>query len=134
MKVHDEALWQQQCAELETTEEGRDFRKFLVAWVDEAESLIADGLDTQMCNGLPGNPVTPADALRRALPIVEGKQTRVAIYFLGQMLCVIMMNWEHAEKLAEDLTEIELRLVEDVLSMKIDDLNSQAQEQDVDVE
>lgn len=133
MKVIDEAHWQERCAQLETTEEGKEFRRFLIDWVEEAEAMIDDGHDTQLCNGLPANPVKPDLAIRRALTSVEARHTvRVSTHFLGQMLCVIFLHWQHAEELAEGMTPIELRLVEDSLAIKVAQQEAEAGDDDDD--
>lgn len=118
MKVVDEAQWQERCALLETTEEGKEFRKFLLAWMDEAERLVEWTY-------------SPAEAQRRAFVKTEQQlSTRVSTHFLGQMLCVVAEHWDYGEQMMEGLTPIEVRLVEDSLALKIAELEEQAQQKE----
>lgn len=114
MKVRDESLWAQQKAELQADRTGQDFLDFIETWVEQAESLHAEGIGDW------------ATALRYALPYADQEHGRVSVHFAGQMMVVIGTHWEHGEQMIESLTPIELRLVQDMLALKCAELEVQA--------
>ena len=128
MRVRDEAVWQQQCAELEADEIGRDFRRFVEVWVEEAERYYDDQggfWDATISD--------PAYALREALAVADEKMGRVSVHFLGQMLVVVATHWIHGDEMMANLTPIEMRLVQDMLALKVAELKQEAgQEEGVD--
>jgi hypothetical protein len=67
------------------------------------------------------------DALRISLATVEDSQERKTIWIIGQSLVLICMHWVHGTSVAQDLTEFEARLVEDITAMKIAQLQAQAE-------
>lgn len=115
MKVHDEALWAQQKAELQADATGRDFLKFIETWTARAEELHGEGI---------GSWIT---ALRHGLDRADQVHGRVSAHFLGQMLVVIATHWEHGEEAAADFSSIELRLVQDMLALKFAELQETAE-------
>jgi len=119
MKVRDEALWQEQCAELEADEVGREFRMYLLTWIDEAESIVESGAG-------------PAEAVRRALARAEDDLGPVTTMMLGQMLGVAVIHWVHGEAMYQQLSPIEQRLVQDCLALKVLQLQAEAQQGDTD--
>ena len=117
MKVRDEALWQQQRAELQEDQIGKDFLSFIETWVELADTLIKENTS-----------IAPISALRTTLCDADKEHGRVTSMFLGQMLVVIATHWEHGERAIEELTSIELRLVQDMLALKFSELEKQAEE------
>lgn len=115
MKVVDDSLWQEMASGLKSDSIGEAFHDFIVEWCDRAEALLEQGWDT------------PLDALRISLATVEESQERKAILIVGQCLVVICMHWIHGTSVAQDLTEFEARLVEDITAMKIAQLQSEAE-------
>lgn len=113
MKVRDQPLWAQQCAELASDETSQDFLDFIVTWVDQAEKLLGEDIGG------------PATALRHALDHADQTHGRVSVHFLGQMLVVIATHWEHGQEMAESLNPIELRLVQDMLALKYVELQQE---------
>lgn len=116
MKVVDESLWQELVGELKADSLGEIFYDFVVDWCDRAEALLEQGWDT------------PLDALRISLATVEDSSERKTIWFVGQCLVVICMHWFHGPMMAQDLNELEVRLIEDVTAAKIAQLQAQAEQ------
>lgn len=118
MKVRDEGLWQELVRELKDSEQGLDFYDFVTGWVERAEQIVLqDGEDAD-----------PADALRLTLADIEESSERKNIWVVGQGLVVICMHWFYGEEVAARLTEIEVRLVQDITAAKIAQLQAQAEE------
>jgi len=117
MRVADEELWLQQKAELTADDTGKAFLTFLEDWLGTADRA----LDLQ-----PDLP--PADAFRESLALVEGRQGRIACAFVGQMMVVAISHWVHGEVLAQNLTAVERRLMEDTVLLKLAELENQAAE------
>ena len=115
MIVKDDEQWRQQSADLlNDGDQGERFLAFLLDWCDRAESAMeTDDLDA-------------ADAMRFSLLLTENIHGRQTIGMVGQLLAVAVMHWTHADALTEGLTEIELRLVQDIVAVKIGQLQSQA--------
>lgn len=120
MIARDQELWEQQRSELQADQTGRDFLDFIETWVSQAEKLYEEDIGS------------PATALRHALDHVERTHGRIGVHFLGQMLVVITSHWEYGEEMAESLTPIELRLVQDTLALKYAELQTQEREFDDD--
>lgn len=118
MFVRDEDLWSQQCDELRADQTGRDFLDFIETWASQAEKLYEEDIGS------------PATALRRALDHAERTHGRISVHFLGQMLVVIASHWEYGEEMAESLTPIELRLVQDTLAIKYAELQAREKDQE----
>jgi hypothetical protein len=115
VKVIDESLWQELAGELKSDSIGEAFHDFVVEWCDRAEALLEQGW------------VSPLDALRISLAIVEDSHERKTIWIVGQALVLICMHWVHGTSIAQEFTEFEARLVEDVTAMKIAQLQEQAE-------
>lgn len=103
--------------DLKETEPGQSFYEFLTTWADNAEQVMAQS----------GEDSNPAEALRLTLPLVEDSLERKTIWILGQCLVVLCMHWKFGEEMSHGLTELEIRLVEDVTAMKIAQLEAQAE-------
>ena len=119
MIVRDEGLWSQQRAELQEDQTGRDFLDFIETWTARADELYAEDIGS------------PATAIRYSLDHADQAHGRVSAHYLGQMLVVIATHWEHGEEMADDLSPIEMRLVQDMLALKCAELQQQAQEDPV---
>jgi hypothetical protein len=118
MKVRDESLWHDLVKDLKQSEHGQDFFEFLTSWADSSEKIISQD----------GDAASVAEALRLTLALVEDSLERKTVWILGQCIVVLCMHWEHGEKLSEGLTELEIRLVEDVTAAKIAQLQAMAEE------
>jgi hypothetical protein len=116
MQVKDEALWHELVKELKSTEQGTVFYDFVTQWCERAEQLLAQKTVTD-----------PADALRITLGSTEENLERKNIWIVGQCLVVIIMHWLHGDDTANNLTEVEMRLVEDVTAAKIAQLQEMAE-------
>jgi hypothetical protein len=113
MKVEDESLWQQQVAALVRSDQGKDFLAFVEMWVNYAEGLMeADTSDTMAI-------ADPAVAIRFSLGVPEDKFGQKTIGEIGHMLVVVLGHWLYREELSNGLTEIEKRLVQDIVSVNI---------------
>lgn len=116
MKVRDQPLWAQQCAELAADQTAQDFLDFIVTWVEKAEQLLDEEIGSS------------ATALRHALQHADEVHGRVSVHFLGQMLVVIATHWEYGQEMVEQLNPIELRLVQDMLALKCAELQRNAED------
>lgn len=114
MKVVNEQRWSTTCSDLNASDEGRDFLSFFQAWFDAAEALTDEGVD-------------PAEAMRRGLETVEAQSGVLSVNWVGQMLCVSAMHWTHGKVMVEDLTNLEMRVMEEALVKKLDELNESAE-------
>jgi hypothetical protein len=118
MKCKDESEWEKQSAELEADGPiGQAFRQYLETWVNRAEDLMTRYEETDDL---------PVLCLRDALSFADERHGRISASFMGQMLVVLLTHWEHGEQMLADLTPIEMRLFEDVLAMKVLELQKQA--------
>jgi hypothetical protein len=117
VQVRDDTLWQQLVKELKESDHGQAFYDFVTGWCDLAEQIIDQDTDTD-----------PAEALRLTLASVEETLERKNIWILGQCLVVICMHWLYGEKTTVGLTEMELRLVEDITAAKIAQLQAMAEQ------
>ena len=116
INVRDKHLWSQQQAELQENQTGRDFLEFIATWTTQAEKLYTEDIGSV------------AQAIRYSLDHADQVHGRVSAHYLGQMLVVIATHWEHGEELAEGLSPIELRLVQDMLALKCAELDQAAEE------
>ena len=117
MQVKDEGLWQELVKELRESDHGIAFYDFVIGWVDRAEQIVLQD----------GDDADPADALRLSLADVEESIERKNIWIVGQALVVIVMHWVYGDEASEGLTEVEIRLVQDVTAAKIAQLQAQAE-------
>lgn len=115
MKVDNESLWQQQVSALVKTDKGKEFLDFTETWCDFAESAMGT-LD-----------LNSAEALRITLGVAENKFTvRKTIGEIGHFLVVILGHWQYREDLSNELSEIEKRLVQDIVSINVAMMQEQA--------
>jgi hypothetical protein len=128
MKVRDNEVWQQQRADLLTPSAqdpeckiGKLYLEFLEMWAEKAEFCLAE-------ENFEAN---PSQAVRLGLILTENHFGRQTIGTIGQMLCLLLMHWEHSKELDLGLTEIEKRLVQDITAIKIATMQQQAQHSDV---
>lgn len=117
MRVVDEQLWLQQEAELTVDDTGKAFLTFLEDWLGTADRAMDLQPD-----------LSPVDAFRESLALVEQRQGRIACSFVGQMLVVAVSHWVQGEALANNLSALERRMMEDTVLMKLAELESQAAE------
>lgn len=117
MLVKDESLWHELAKELKSTEHGVPFYDFVTQWCERAEQLLKQNAVTDA-----------ADALRLSLANTEENLERKNVWIVGQALVVICMHWLHGDDTATNLTEVEMRLVEDVTAAKIAQLQEMAEE------
>ena len=117
LKATDPAKWLANVEEFTQDETGKAFYEFIDAWTGEAERLLEDP-----------NRDHVADALREALATVEGQMGQIHTYFLGQMLLVIITYWDYSEELDGQLTPIEMKIVQEALIPKIEELQKQAEQ------
>ena len=114
MKVVHEERWATTCGGLNASEEGRDFLAFFQAWFDAAELLTDEVVD-------------PAEAMRKSLTATEEELGMLSTSWLGQQLCVASMHWVHGKDMVEDLTNLEMRVMEEALARKFEELNAEAE-------
>jgi len=113
--VRDAEVWSRRQAELQEDQTGRDFLDFIETWTARAEKLYAEDIGSA------------ATAIRQSLDHADQVHGRVSAHYLGQMLVVIATHWEHGEEMAESLSSIEMRLVQDMLALKCAELDQTAE-------
>ena len=119
LRTYSQSDWHVLASDLQSgSEEGKSFLDFIVGWCDRAEEKI-----------LRVN-LSPISALRSALTETEEfLGSRKNILIVGQALAVITMHWYYGgQDLTDGLTEVELRLVQDVLAVKIAQLEALAEQ------
>ena len=116
MQTQDEDLWQTQQAELMEDEIGKAFLTFVLDWTETAEQAME--VDDEL---------SPSSALRASLAVAEERHGRISASFLGQMLVVIISHWMFGHQVAADFTPIERRLMEDMLILKLRELQQSAE-------
>ncbi len=118
MQVVDESLWHQQASELQEDEVGKEFLGFLTEWLDTAEQAMKMDED-----------LSPIHAFRSTLAVVEESRGRVSANFIGQMMVVTISHWQHGQQLFSELSAIEKRMVEDMIILKIRELEESARQE-----
>lgn len=107
MLVRDLDAWQGQRAEIVGSGAvGEAFLAFLEDWAELAERKAMVESD-------------PARELNRTLAVIEATHGRTDFLMVGQMLGVLIQYWVHGVTLRDELSPIERRLVEDVITLKI---------------
>lgn len=126
MKVRDESEWQGRLAEFAADPNPLAplLRDFTIAWADHAESWLQSAHN----EGIYVDDITAIEALRATLPRAEGGQGRVTIGMIGATFTLLSMHWEHGSSLADQMTPIERRLLEDTVMLKLAQLQEQAEE------
>ena len=115
MRVKDEQAWWEQLVEFDADDHSRNFRDFLLAWVDAADVRIAGGRNSD-----------PRSALVAAFEDVELERGFLSVEWLAQMLLVIVQHWFSGDELWASLTVWERRLVEQTAAMKLAELQAVA--------
>lgn len=131
MRVVHEERWSQTESSLQSDEVGTKFLKFYRFWFDAAETMLDERqarADWEDDNRQPSTTValTPVEAMRRALMLAEEELGFITVDWVGQMLCVASMHWEHGKLMAEGMTPIEVRVMETSLAAKIAQLQEEA--------
>lgn len=124
MRVTDIDAYQSWCAEVSRSAMGERFREILEGWATEAESLVetADwGAD-------------PIDAIRRTLGVIEDRYGLITVEQLGQLLVTLIAYWQHGNALAEDLSPIEIRVVQEVTARSLMEMAAVAADEEEEVD
>lgn len=117
LKAKNPDVWEQQRAELFSDgETGQALLGFLERWAELTEGAL-DGA------------TSVADALGDQLVPVEAELGRIGTGFIGQILVLLCAHWRFGDDLANSLTTIELRLVQDTLALKLASLQDGADSQ-----
>lgn len=114
MKITDEAVWQQQCAELAATDKGQHLLDIVTLLYTEAEARL----------GVLGP--APVDAVRQSIDPVEDAYGRIPSGTLGQFLVLGATFWVHGAEMYSGLSTIERRLAEDCLAIQLATLAEEA--------
>ena len=122
MKVQDESLYQLQVEDLlnETTGAGKQFLKFFEFWVDSSEDVLLNHPDK-----------TPLAALRVSLPMVETRLGEVTLPALGSLLTLAIAHWARGDEVVAELSSIEMKLVTEVMALKLAEWQDSAQAGDI---
>lgn len=132
MRIADESEWQDllaQFAQDPNQQVAGGFRDFVVAWAEEAEVHIEVTREVTYSDfgDEVVNELSPIEALRRTLRVVEQRTSRWTVGFLGQALLMLGHHWEPAAadraEFFGSLTSIEQNLYLDVAAAWVD-LNS----------
>jgi hypothetical protein len=134
MQVKDEAAWTQQLLELEADEHTRQFKSFLVFWMETTEKLFdetdAAALNRRMPKTCSDSPHFVAMQISKALTVAEQTFGYLSIEWIAQMLLVMTQYWAFGENLYDGLSRIEQRLVDQATAMKLLDLQETARSGD----
>lgn len=126
MRAVNEARWSETQASLRSEELGSKFLAFFTFWFDAAETLMWEGTGGQPIGSDPVPNMSATEAMRMALEMAEGELGFITVDWVGQMLCVASMHWEQGKQMAEEMTPIEVRVMETALAMKIAQLQESA--------
>lgn len=118
MRVKDEQLWTQQLAELDTDDQTRLFRDFLVEWADQIDRFLGGSW------GASG----PHVIASKAFDVTEQTLGFVSVEWLSQMMLLLVQHWVYGDELWESLSVWEQRLVEQAAVLKLAELQDQAGE------
>ena len=110
MRVQDDELWSLQDKEFQADEMSRQFRDFLVFWVETAEKLYDSRQQTLR------------DSLIKAFDVAEQTLGYVSVEWLSQMLLVIVQHWVYGAEIWESLSVWERRMVEQATALKLAEL------------
>jgi len=102
-----------------------------VFWMETSEKLLVEELSH--FSDLPNaeNMISVRHSVSKALELAEQTFSFLSVEWLSQMLVVMTDHWEYGEKLYEDLSYMEKRLVQQAIAMKIAELQAiAAQESD----
>lgn len=126
MKVRDEAAWSQQEQVLQDQGEiGTMFRDIVVFWCETSETMMEQAVMTA------GREMSAIEAVRLSLQITEQQFGDIQVPYLGQMMLMMSGHWVHGEAMANNLTNIELKLFTDAVQLKQAELAKSAQFADV---
>ena len=124
MQTQDDERWSQQVADLHADgEAGQRFLDFFTFWFDTAGVLLTEGRGGFRDDST-NMPVI--EAVRMALEMAEQQFGFLSVELIGQMLTVATMHWEYGAAMAEQLTFIERRVMQQALADKIADLQNSA--------
>lgn len=137
MKVKDESIWQQQCADFakDPAPSAAAFQKFLVAWAEAAEEYIET--HTEKGYGDFGdeyvNAPTPAEALNKTLRHAESTTGgRWPVPHMGMALVILSTHWAPArdtQHFMDGMTSIEQNLLLDTLAAHKEEMERVAAEE-----
>ena len=116
MKSADEDLWERQVEDLLAHEIGEEFLKFFEWWVDSSEDVLLNYPEK-----------TPLEALRLTLPQAEIRFGEITAPMLGNMLTLVVAHWKRGDEVAAELSSLELKLVTEVLALKLEEWQDSAQ-------
>ena len=122
MKAQDEDLWELQVQDLlaEESGAGKEFLKFFEWWLDSSEDVLLNYPDK-----------TPLEALRLTLPQAETRFGEVTLHVLGSLLTLVVAHWKRGDEVAAELSSLELKLVSEVLALKMEEWQDSAQAGDI---
>ena len=120
MQAQDDERWSQQVADLHADgEAGQRFLEFFTFWFDAAEKMLDEEKDRIY-------PKSVIEHVRAALELAEAQFGYLSCDLLGAMLTVASMHWACGAEMAEGLTSIERRVMEEALARKIAALQQSA--------
>jgi len=126
VRTQDEQRWSLIQSELRNDETGTTFLAFFEFWFDAADTLMWEGTGGQPIGSDPVSNMSAVEAMRMALEMAEGELGFLNVDWIGQMLCVASMHWEHGEEMSKEMTLIEQRVMEEALARKLKQLQEQA--------
>ena len=116
IKAADSDLWERQVEDLLAHEIGEEFLKFFEWWVDSSEDVLLNYPEK-----------TPLEALRLTLPQAEIRFGEITAPMLGNMLTLVVAHWKRGDEVAAELSSLELKLVTEVLALKLEEWQDSAQ-------
>ena len=95
---------------------GKEFLKFFEWWLDSSEDVLLNYPDK-----------TPLEALRLTLPQAETRFGEVTLHVLGSLLTLAVAHWKRGDEVAAELSSLELKLLTEVLALKLEEWQDSAQ-------
>ena len=129
MQARDLGEWQKQLAELDADANptAQQFSQFVQSWGDHAEGLLLIHRNGESLGMEPG--LTPIEALRRTLRLVEEERGILSIGFLGMALVVLCSHWllsGDPNEFFASMSPIEQNLFHEVATLKLAEMSASA--------
>lgn len=126
MQPKDGPAWAQQVEDLRSDgEAGQRFLEFFEFWFDATEKMLAQERFAEDNRQKPTG-WTVIRATRAGLAVAESQFGFLSVDMIGAMLVVAATFWEQGDEMAENLTFIERRVMEEALARKIAALQDEA--------
>lgn len=114
MQFQDQIRWTDQEIELQADEASRAFLAFFTEWFTRAEGEMGHAWQNA------------ALYVRSALAETERANGHLSVEWIGQMLLLAREHWQYGEAMMRDLSNIEIRLIQQMEAIKLAELAESA--------